>query len=116
MAARDTDVANLKQIKSLYTKIESDITAAKPDLSNYMTQPSNKPGTNGQVLTSNGETYEWKDAPKPTVTVTATGFNGVTASAVGTAITVTGVDAAANTKGVVQFASDADFNNYMGLA
>lgn len=65
-------------------------------------------GTAGQVLGWNGTATEWISVSQGTV---YSGSNGINVSG----SVISGVNAAAGTVGVVSFASDSDFNTYLGL-
>lgn len=82
--------------------------ASTTALSGKLDAPSSG-GSKGQVLVWNGTATEWQTV---STGATYTGSNGISVS--GTVIS--GVDAGENTKGVVAFASDSDFNEYVGIS
>lgn len=139
MPATGTEVASLSQIKTVFDNLVSRINGKQDALSlplsveqggtgstsasaaltalggataasvNGKLDAPGEEGEAGQVLTWNGSATEWSTVSAGT---TYTGSNGVTVSG----SVISGVDAGENTKGVVAFASDSDFNEYFGIS
>lgn len=102
MAATGSEAISLAQLLLYKNAVDTALDAK-------MSAPSST-GTSGQVLTTDGAgTYSWTTVSAGT---TYTGSNGVDV----TGSVIIGIDAAAGTKGVVEFATDTDFNEYMGLS
>ena len=103
MPATGNEATRLSQLKTWWDTVHTTITASK------LTAPTT-PGTNGQVLSTDGENAVWIDAPEGGTAYTGTAPVNVS----GTTISV--AEAGAGTLGVVQFASDDDFKTYMGVS
>lgn len=105
MPATGNEATHLSQLKTWWDSVYSTITAA---IAAKLTAPTT-PGTNGQVLSTDGENAVWIDAPEGGTAYTGTAPVNVS----GTTISV--AEAGAGTLGVVQFASDDDFKTYMEI-
>lgn len=97
MAATGNEAVKLSQLKAY--------DAAK--VATKITNPSG--GTTGQFLSKTETGTQWASVPEGTV---YTGSNGVSVSG----STISGVDADEGVVGVVKFATDSDFNAYMGIS
>lgn len=105
MPATGNEATRLSQLKSWWDKTIATINAS---INNKLDKPGTA-ATAGQVLSNNGTQNVWIDAPSGTA---YTGTAPINVS--GTAISV--AEAGDGTLGVVQFASDTDFNAYMGIS
>ena len=106
MPATGNEATRLSQLKSWW-----DATLPKINLSiNSKLDKPSAAATAGQVLSNNGTQNVWIDAPSGGDAYTGTAPINVS----GTAISV--AEAGEGTLGVVQFASDTDFNAYMGIS
>lgn len=131
MAATGTEAVQLSQLKTYADSVDTKINAKQDALTLPLTianggtgstsaatartalgavaAPSGD-GTSGQFLQTNGDgTTAWATVSQGT---TYTGSNGITVSG----STISGVTAAADTVGVVSFASNLDFEAYMELS
>lgn len=105
MTATGNEATRISQLKSWWD-------ATQPKINMSINSKLDKPGTAataGQVLSNNGTKNVWIDAPSGGDTYTGTAPINVS----GTVISV--AEAGDGTLGVVQFASDTDFNAYMGI-
>lgn len=105
MPATGNEATRLSQLKSWWDATKATINAS---IAAKLDKPSTA-ATAGQVLSNNGTANVWIDAPSGTA---YTGTAPINVS--GTAISV--AEAGDGTLGVVQFASDTDFNAYMGIS
>lgn len=111
MPATGNEATRLSQLKTWWDTVYTTITAA---IAAKLTAPTT-PGTNGQVLSTDGENAVWIDAPEGGTAYTGTAYTGTAPVNVsGTTISV--AEAGAGTLGVVSFASDDDFKTYMGIS
>lgn len=101
MAATGNEVVILSQLKTLYDNV---ITRIREKLTTPTTE-----GSAGDVLTTDGAgTYSW------TTPSTGTVYEG-TPPIVVTGSNISVNSATETSEGVVSFASDSDFSEYMGL-
>lgn len=91
MPATGNEATRLSQLKSWW---DTTIATINASINNKLDKPGTA-ATAGQVLSNNGTQNVWIDAPGG-----------------GTSVS----EAGEGTLGVVQFASDADFNAYMGIS
>lgn len=106
MPATGNEATRLSQLKSWWDTTIANINAS---INNKLDKPGTA-ATAGQVLSNNGTQNVWIDAPSGGDAYTGTAPIDVS----GTVISV--AEAGEGTLGVVQFASDADFNDYMGVS
>lgn len=106
MPATGNEATRLSQLKSWW---DATIATINASIATKLDKPSTA-ATAGQVLSNNGTQNVWIDAPGGGTTYTGTAPINVS----GTTISV--AEAGEGTLGVVQFASDTDFNAYMGIS
>lgn len=106
MPATGNEGTRLSQLKSWW---DTTIATINSNIATKLDKPSTA-ATAGQVLSNNGTQNVWIDAPSGGETYTGTSPINVS----GTTISV--AEAGDGTLGVVRFASDADFNAYMGVS
>lgn len=106
MPATGNEATRLSQLKSWW---DTTIAAINASINNKLDKPGTA-ATAGQVLSNNGTQNVWIDAPSGGAEYNGTAPINVS----GTTISVS--QAGDGTLGVVQFASDTDFNAYMGIS
>lgn len=106
MPATGNEATRLSQLKSWW---DTTIATINASINNKLDKPGTA-ATAGQVLSNNGTQNVWIDAPGGGAEYEGTAPINVS----GTTISV--AQAGDGTLGVVQFASDTDFNAYMGIS
>lgn len=106
MPATGNEATRLSQLKSWW---DTTIATINASINNKLDKPGTA-ATAGQVLSNNGTQNVWIDAPSGGGDYSGTAPINVSGN------TISVAEAGDGTLGVVQFASDTDFNAYMGIS